>query len=294
MEKSTARTSSDQGKNDTEMSCENKTDVPAATSASSTNIDTPGEEAEVADIISKPQVKKKPKKKSIQTCKKHCAKVGSSKPVRKPSRVEESTSNSSSEESENHDVSTDSSSEESSSSEERRKRKAKKEKRKKKEALKRKMKAKKKHRKARKYDSSSDSESEESADECSSSESDDSTRARRKNRSKKRQSYAAESSDLEEEEAVVTETDQRLQQYQALQTLLRAQNLNSAPDIAAANAGLSQILKEQKRNRRNAVKEKKKKKASTLEFKRVDQLWDSKATSSPIHRACLCYGQDEY
>lgn len=219
-------------------------------------------------------------------CKKeHKHKKGKKKKSSKKAAKEEESSDSDSEESDATDTPSESESESSSEDESRRKKKAKKAKRR------AQQKKSKKHAKSKRYESSS-SESE-SSDESESESSDDEVDRRRHHRSRKSRKDTEEESELSDEEAdmEINEAHQNdplaqylQQQYQQMQLLKQQQLLGKklqsgkSPTTTKANnaAALEEALGKQKKSKKKGKqKPKKPKKGSTLEYKRVDQLWDS-------------------
>ncbi|EON63621.1 hypothetical protein W97_02849 [Coniosporium apollinis CBS 100218] len=236
----------------------------------------------LADIGSK-EVDRKPKpskskKKGSKKCKKHSKKSG-----KKLSSHNQSSSDTSSESA---DSDTDASSSESSTEDEKAKRKARsKRKAKKVKAVKR--------RKAKARESSSDSDSD-SSDSGSESESEPDSLRRRQRRSRKsrRRDESSDTLDSEDEGTSYDEGEDssaqadasRLNSLEAMIAQLQQQRLATAAtaggrprwsrhvgfDDLPASSGARLKGRGKKKGKRAA-----KKRASTLEFKRVDQLWDS-------------------
>ncbi|KAI9705356.1 MAG: hypothetical protein M1820_005186 [Bogoriella megaspora] len=184
---------------------------------------------------------------------------------------EDSSDDSSSDDSED----TDSDSDDSSTEEDKRKH------RKKKARRRKAAKAKAKKRKSKRHDSTeSDSDSEDtdsSSDDDSSEEESRRKRHRKRRRSSRRhddeEDEEEEAADEDGEEEVAVDDTPNLQQLQKLMAGLAAQNgrprQTSFIDKLAALKAAKRATKGKKKKKRSS------KRGSTLDFKRVDELWDS-------------------
>ncbi|KAF2193097.1 hypothetical protein K469DRAFT_715133 [Zopfia rhizophila CBS 207.26] len=222
---------------------------------------------------SQTQLAQQKKKKKQPQCSRHGKKNDkrcSTKKASKKGKEENSSEDSSSEETSESESSDSSDSSDSDSEDEREKRK------KKKKALKKREKKKVKARKRKskkKYDFSSD---ESSSGSDSDSESDSEEEKRPRKRKSKKSKKAEESS--EEEEEGTTDAMPETSTDEDLETKLRNQLAQLQMAKIAQQAGLAtsstpgQTMKKSK-SRKKAKKAGKR--ASTLEFKRVDQLWDT-------------------
>ena len=180
--------------------------------------------------------------------------------------VDEDSDESSSDDSSDDDD--DSSSDDSSSEDEKRKQR-------KKKARRRKAKAKK--RKSKHYESSDSDEDSEDSDADSSDESSDGEDRKRRNR-KRRQSKRHHDSEDEDEEAEDEDGEADIDSSETA-NLQQLQRLMSGLNASSGHGSKNNILRTL-RSLANRSKQKKKKKragkrGSTLEFKRVDELWDS-------------------
>lgn len=220
-----------------------------------------------------------PKNKNKKKCKKH------SKPPKAGKKADSSTDASADEETEDEESDT------SSDEDERRKAKERKRKELKKKA---KAKAAKKRGKSKRYESSSYSE-DSSSDDSDSEDSEDEEDARRRRRGKKASSRRGQrvpdsSDETTEEDEVEDEVEEQdaqmklrnelaalqlelsqLRQQQAALTVGRS----SKKKVASDGLELTQSNSKKKSKDKKKAKKKSSKRASTLEFKRVDQLWDS-------------------
>lgn len=226
-----------------------------------------------SDVATNSATPKKKKKKS--KCMKHSKHSKSSKKAAKKDR---SSSESSSEDSSDaEDESCSESSDESSSEDERRKLKERKRK-----TLKKKKAAKakdKKRRKAKRYESDSESDSD-SSDSSSDSESEEDSRRRRRRSKKSRKAQETESESEESaEEAAEEDEETKLQtKLAALQVArLQQQALVGRAGVRKPKNPEVEVAQASKKSRKSKKKAKKRssKRASTMEYKRVDQLWDS-------------------
>ncbi|KAI9693169.1 MAG: hypothetical protein M1822_005165 [Bathelium mastoideum] len=217
-----------------------------------------------------PKAKKGSKYKKHHKHHKHGKK--SKKAKEQPADVDSESSSSDDEESGEDD---DSSSDESSSEEERRKQRSKK------KARRRKAKAKK--RKSKHHDSSDSDDESSDSDGDSSGESSDEEERQRKRHRKRRRSKRHQDEDDEEEEAEDEdgEADDDPTEGSSVQQLQRLiAGLNASGTHAGAGRSASRTLRNALRGLKLGGKQKKKKRragkrGSTLEFKRVDELWDS-------------------
>jgi len=238
----------------------------------------------VAEAAPSPETKtpeapaKEPSKEKKKCKKDHKHKKSKKKKRSKKSSKDDDSSDSDSVDSDATETPSDSDSDSDSDDDERRKKK------KSKKAKSKSQKKKSKKSKSKRYESSSSETSEE--DESDSEDESDRRRKRRSKKGRKTESEVESEAEDDEDEA---EPDDAAAQQAALNQYIQQMQLrqqmaaqsrglrvarNPAADLALQEAALKQNKKARKKDGKKK-KEKKPKKGSTLEYKRVDQLWDS-------------------
>ena len=232
----------------------------------------PSPEAKVVEAQAKETTKEKTKSK--KECK-HKKSKKKKKKSKKPSK-DDSSSDSDTADSDATDTPSDSDSDSSSDEDERRK--------KKKKAKKAKQKSqKKKKSKSKRYETSSSESSDSDESESESEDESDRRRKRRSRKGRKTESEAESEADEDEEDVTPDEAAAKnaawaqyvkeMQLRQMAQTRGLRVARRPATDLVLQEA----LAKQSKKAKKDAKKkkDKKPKKGSTLEYKRVDQLWDS-------------------
>jgi len=234
--------------------------------------------------------------KTKKKCKLHSKKNKKGKKSKSSKKAKAESSASESSDSDSSDSGSESDSEASENSEEEEKRRRKE--RSKRNAAKKQVKKKKKSRKSKKYESSSESSSDSSSESSESESEEDTRRARRRKAAKKsRKRRVVESESDSESSAAVSDAEddgavsdallqkqldlqRQLEQIQLLrdQDTLQTSKKRRSTRLSRAEKRdrLAELADELTDHKKKSKKSKKKaKRASTLEYKRVDQLWDS-------------------